>query len=339
MRTGWTRRRCANVKIAVGEHLAVARSRAAAVRAAELPPVRVVLRLVEDDAGGLATTIAWAALTSVFPITLALAAVGGAILSAAGVRADTVTQVGVALLIQDAGTQRAALDAIHGVRQQTGILAVVAFVGFLWTGSSLFGAMEAAFAIVFRTGRRPFVRQKLMSLAMMGLFTVLALVAVGTSAALPLLNQIPDVPISLTRGWLGVLLQVAIGGVAGFVLFFLIYLVVPSRRQSPSRVWPGALFSGIAFEALTQVFPAYIRFIGGMNQYGKSLAFLFILLAFFYLLGLITMVGAELIAVLEGPPPPQPEPAEPAEPAMGWPRRAALGALGTAIGLLAGRRR
>jgi uncharacterized BrkB/YihY/UPF0761 family membrane protein len=43
----------------------------------------------------------------------------------------------------------------------------------------------------------------------------------------------------------------------------------------------------------------YIQLNRGINQYGSSFAFLFVLLAFFYFLGLITMLGAEVNAVFE----------------------------------------
>ena len=88
-------------------------------------------------------------------------------------------------------------------------VAILALVGFLWTGSGLFGAMEEAFGVVFQTPTRPFLKQKLMAVAMMGLFAVLALLAVGTSALLPLLSDIPGIPISLTKGPTGYVVQVA----------------------------------------------------------------------------------------------------------------------------------
>ena len=198
--------------------------------------------------------------------------------------------------------QQSAQEALNAFQHQTGVFAIVALLGFLWTASGLFGAMEKAFARAFRTNERSFLRQKLMSLAMMGLFTVLALAGVGTSALLPLLDQIPGVPISLTTGWLGVALQVVIGTVSGFLLYFAIYYVVPNRRQRLRGVLPAALAAGVAFEALTLVFPLYIRFNQGINMYGRTFALFFVLLAFFYFLGMITMLGAEINAVIDQPP-------------------------------------
>lgn len=328
----------------VGEHAAVAGGRALVGRAAELFPVRVVRRFAEHNGGSQAVLIAWNGLTAIFPIALAVAAIGGLVLSVAGVSPDAIARQVVALFPNDLGAQDAALRGIDALRHQTLVFALLAMVGFLWTGSSLFGGMEEAFAVVFQTPVRPLVRQKLMGLAMMGLFAVLALLAVGTSALLPLLGAIPGVPISATRGWTGAVIQLVVGVFSGSLLFFVIYLVVPYRRQRARRVLPAALFAGVAFELLSQLFPTYIRFNRGINMYGRQFAFLFILLAFFYALGVITMLGADLIAELDPPrsdPPAQPAHAGRETPKrMGRVRRAAFGtaALALALTLALGRR-
>src|SRR5215472_8411924 len=197
----------------------------------------------------------------------------------------------------DLGTQQALIQGINSLQNQTGLFALLALVGFIWTGSGLFGAMESVFAVVFETPGRPFVRQKLMAILMMALFVVLAVLAVGTSALVPLLDEIPWMPISLTHGDTGFVLQVIVGFLAGFVLFFAIYMVVPNRRQRVSRVLPAALFGGVAFELLTQLWPFYIMLNqGGINRFGSQAALLFVLLAFFYFLGLITVLGADINA-------------------------------------------
>src|SRR5262249_12827763 len=96
--------------------------------------------------------------------------------------------------------------------------------------------------------------------------------------------------------------QVGVGVASGFLLYLVIYLVVPNRRMRPTAVLPAALFAGVAFELLTLLFPAYIALNQtGINRFGSQFAFLFVLLAFFYFLGLITVRGADVIAVLDPP--------------------------------------
>jgi len=321
---------------------ALARAQTLATRAAQLFPVRVVRKFIDHGGPNQAILIAWNALTAVLPIGLALAAILGLILNRAGFSGATVAERMGSFFPNDLGTQQAIIDGLNSLQQQAGLFALLALLGFLWTGSNLFGAMEAVFAGVFDTPSRPFLKQKLMAVVMMAIFAVLAFLAIGTSALLPLLDQIPGIPISLTKGDTGSLLQIAVGVVSGFVLFFVIYQVVPNRRQRPSRVLPAALLAAVAFELLTRLWPIYIDFNkAGLNRFGSQFALLFILLAFFYFLGVITVLGADIIAVIDPPRRAADEaPAEtPARPKpMGRIRRTALGAAALLIGVAAGRR-
>ena len=273
------------------------------------------------------------------------------VLSSTGVKADAVYQTVLAIVPDQQGRAQA-LAGLDAVKRQSGLFFLVALAGFIWSGSSLFGAMEQAFDLIFHCPPRPFLRQKLMGVLMMLLFTVLAGIAIGTSALLPLLKQLPVVPASWTQSATVYVLQPVVGVSAGVLLFSVLYYVVPNRRQRLAEVWPGALLAGIAFYLLTLLFPLYLSFNKGLNQYGKSFAFLFIVMNFFYFLGLITMLGVELDAVLHPVPGEQPAKGRRA-PAAGspaqrkaaaGPRRSAIktavfGALAAAIGIFAFSRR
>ncbi len=163
--------------------------------------------------------------------------------------------------------------------------------------------MDQAFACVYHTRPRPFFRQKVMSIAMIALFTVLAGVAVITSSLLPALKSLPHLPHWLTHGVAALALQILIGVVAGFLLYLAIYLIVPNRKRAFRTAWPGALLAGVLFEAITLLFPIYLSFNTGINAYGKTLGLFFVLLTFFFFVGLITMLGAELNSVLFPAPP------------------------------------
>ena len=319
------------------------KARALAERALKTLPGRVVRKFAADNGPNQAVLIAWNALFSIFPIVLAMAAVLGLLLSSTGVKADAIYQTVLAIVPDQQGRAQA-LAGLDAVKRQSGLFFLVALAGFIWSGSSLFGAMEQAFDLIFHCPPRPFIRQKLMGLLMMVLFTVLAGVAIGTSALLPLLKQLPVVPASWTQSATVYVLQPVVGVISGVLLFGVLYYVVPNRRQRLGEVWPGALLGGLAFYLLTLLFPLYLSFNKGLNQYGQSFAFLFIVMNFFYFLGLITMLGVELNAVLY--PVPAAQPAAKAGPA-GRPaasRRSAVktaifGALAAAIGIFAFSRR
>lgn len=270
-------------------------------RAALSFPVEVVRRFVEDRGPDWAILIAWNALFSLFPILLVISGILGLVLRAAGFEPQQLYQSLLGIL-PDEQARTQTVQALEEIKQRSGILLLVGFAGLLWSASSLFGTMESAFGAVYRIEGRPFLRHKLMSVLMMLLFTTLASVAVASAAITPYLRWIPGVPGLLAVPLVAAALQATLGALAGVALFAVIYYVVPNRRQRWGRILPGALLAGLAFEALSLLFPLYLRANAGLNQYGKSFGFLFVTMTFFYLVGLIAMLGAELNAVLEPSP-------------------------------------
>jgi membrane protein len=275
-------------------------------RATDSLPVRVVRRFIADRGPDWAILIAWNALFSLFPTLLAIAGILGLVLRATGFQTQSLYQSALGV-IPDEQARTQAIQALEGIKQGGGLLLLVGLAGMLWSASSLFGSMEAAFGAVYRTGSRSFLRQKLMSVLMMLLFAFLAGIAVGSAAILHFLPRMPTSAASvLANQGVSAALQAAVGAAAGVILFAVIYYVVPNRRQSWSRVLPGAVLAGVTFELLTLLFPLYLGVNRGLNQYGQSFGFLLVTMTFFYLLGLITMLGAELNASL-GPAPAAPE--------------------------------
>src|SRR5947209_8222744 len=83
--------------------------------------------------------------------------------------------------------------------------------------AALFGIMEQAFAVIYHTRPRDFRRQKLIAVGMVFLFTILVDVAVATSAILPALKHIPNLPDFLYSGVATFILQAIVGITAGII--------------------------------------------------------------------------------------------------------------------------
>jgi membrane protein len=261
-------------------------------------PGRTVRKFIEDEAPNWAALIAWNTLFAMFPIVIFAASILGYALRLFGQANDAVYKTIFTAIPGDPHQQDELLKAVSGVKSQSGILLLVGLVGLLWGGSALFGAMEQAFAVIYHTRPRDFVRQKLIAFGMVLLFTVLVGVAVATSAILPALKHIPDIPSFLYSGTAAFILQVIVGLVAGFLLFLSIYFIIPNRKQDFRKVVPGALVAGVLFEAITLLFPLYLEINKGINQYGKTFGLFFLLMTFFFFIGLITMIGVELNSVI-----------------------------------------
>ena len=260
-------------------------------------PGRVVMKFMEDQAPNWAALIAWNSLFAMFPIVLFVTAILGFVLKFFGQANAQVDSLIFSAIPTGSKDQQQLLNAVSGVKNASGLFFVIGLAGLLWGGSALFGTMEQAFAVIYHTKPRDFIRQKLVSFAMILLFTVLVGVAVATSALLPLLKHVPYMP-----AWIysdaAPILQIVLGIAAGFLLFFSIYYVIPNRKQELHKVLPGAIVGGILFELISLLFPLYLTVNKGINQYGATFGLLFVLMTFFLFLGLITMVGVEVNSVI-----------------------------------------
>jgi membrane protein len=310
-------------------------------------PGRVVQRFGKDQAPNAAVLVAWNLLLSFFPIVLALAAILGLVLGHVGI--STRSQFESTMLSQLPTQPQDTRNALDAIKQQTGIFFVVGLLGLMWSGSALFGAMEQAFDVIYRLPTRDFIHQKVMGFLMMLLFAGIAVLLILSSSALSLLQSLPLIPEGvLAAAPVLKFIQPFVGIAAGLILFGAMYFVVPNRRMHLREVWAGTIAAGVAFYLLSLLFPLYIAYLGrGMNQYGKSLSLLFILMTWAYFVGLIVMLGAELNAVLSertgGAPEAQPARRVPAASRSAEPRpgsrskltRGVYAVVGAAIGTLA----
>jgi membrane protein len=261
-------------------------------------PGRVIRKFLEDQAPNWAALIAWNALFAMFPFVIFAASLLGFALRLFGEANDAVYTTIFSVIPADKGQQEELIKAVSGVKNQSGILFIIGLAGLLWGGSALFGVMEQAFAANSHTKPRDFVRQKLVGFGMVVLFTVLVGIAIATSAILPALKHIPNIPEFLYSGAAAFILQVLVGITAGFLLFGSIYYVIPNRKQEFRKILPGAMVAGVLFEVITLVFPLYLSLNRGINQYGATFGLLFVLMTFFFFLGLITMIGVEVNSVI-----------------------------------------
>src|SRR5690606_6596814 len=76
--------------------------------------------------------------------------------------------------------------------------------------------------------------------------------------------------------------------------------VVPNADLKLWHVWRGAVLAGLLFVVLNQMFPLYLRLVGGGFAAYQALGVFLLLMTWFYFLGMILCSGALLNAVLTG---------------------------------------
>ncbi|MBI3969539.1 MAG: YihY/virulence factor BrkB family protein [Chloroflexi bacterium] len=258
---------------------------------------RFVTKYLGDEASMYAQVIAYNALFSMFPILLAVVTISGLVLRGSGASDQMLGSLAAAL---PADASRDVIDALQSTERNAGLLAIVSFVGLLWSGSSLFGAIETGFDHAYGLPSRSFVMSKLMGSVMIFVFAILALLTVTASGAATFLVGFSEdaLPFTIPGGKLiTTALGYAISIASAFVMFLAVLWVVPNRRFRLSQVWRGALLAAFLFVLVSQIFPIYARYLGGFNRYGATFGLFFLLMTWFFFLGQILMVAVEVNAL------------------------------------------
>lgn len=257
----------------------------------------LIEKLGKDNIGMLAAFISWSLLTSMVPIIVGLIAISGLVLGLFLHDPSTQHQVvsHLASATQNAFSTKEINAIVKGSQQHAGLLGLIGFVGVLWGGSSVGGSISTVFQAVFEVEGRSFIKEKLIDVGMIFVFTALMLVIIAGSSAAAILTGLFSV---LSTPWVAQAIGIAIDVAAAFILFGVIYLVFPNikPRFRLGNVWKGALASAILFTILSQVWGIYAQ-LEHFGKYGKLLSTILILTAWIYFFSMILVFGSEIVAV------------------------------------------
>lgn len=264
-----------------------------------------VQKFGNDWAMNLVSMVTYSLITTIFPLLLGILTIAALILnflplSSIDSLAANINSALPANLTQGANGI-SVKQLLTGLASASGVLAIVSLVGLLFTGSNLFTSMENAFSVIYKVKDRGFIGQRLMG---MGMVLVLALLLPISLAASSLVTAGSEAFKTVLPGPLGVLLTI-VGPLTSvgvlFVLFLIIFRVVPNRDVGWRGSWRGALVAAVIFAVLNILFPLYFRiFLSGNNKFGGFAASALVLLAWLWFFVLATIIGAEVNSIALG---------------------------------------
>jgi membrane protein len=249
----------------------------------------VVRRYDAHHAGDWATIIAWNAFFSFVPIVIAVVALFSFLVN----RHDFAAQV-TSIVDRIASSRQERVEllrTINGVAQHRNLLAGIAAVGLLWSGSALFSAMDNGLSALYGVAARRFIIKRLRGMFLVIIFAALLVPLLLSSALLSAGTRFSLLPTGVPAPALFAL-QFLSGTILATVIFLVIYRLLPNSGHRVRRVMPGALSAGLLLEALTGLFPIYERSTNGTAAYGALIGLIVLLLTFFFVLGQITVIGA-----------------------------------------------
>jgi membrane protein len=250
-------------------------------------------KLNDDWVFNLSGMLAYNFLMSLFPMLLILLAGLGLILG------DHYSEVSAHIeqaFVQIVPGGAEIFQAVSNqLSRNAGLLFLIGLVGSVLGGANLFLVIENCFGIIFRVRVRDMIPRQLMAFGMLALYLLLA-------PLIALAFTLPSIALRLVNPYLAGSSQEAFTTVLGnivavlsaFVLFGAIYLVVPNRRIRLSQVFPGTLLATLLLVPYISLFPLYASHFLRPDNYGSVAGFAVVILIFFYYLGFILLLGAEV---------------------------------------------
>lgn len=267
---------------------------------------RATVNFVEDRCTVLAAAISYFALFSLFPLVLLAAAVFGIVLRDPGVR-DRVLNAVVDAIPVEAPSVANSLRALADLGPT---LSVVATIGTLWTASALASAIRNALDIVFEVRRpRALLQAKVLDYLVLLGVGLLFLASLALTTAWRVVESQADVRWGLLDGnlrWVWDTGAILIPAVMTFLMFLLLYRVLPHQRTRLLHIWPGALLAAVGFEVAKALFATYVANFSNYDVVYGSLGGVIALLFWVYVSANILLFGAEVSAevshVMRGEP-------------------------------------
>lgn len=256
-----------------------------------------VKKLLDDQSPNLAALLAWGMLSAMLPLVLGVLSVAGLILRDPE-RLDQIYNTLLALV--PSGAAQPMTDALQSIRQASAAPAgIVALLLLLFNGSSFFANMASVFDQAYHVQSRNVLLQRLIAILMLCVTSVLLVASTLAQGVASFVASVPTLGLPIGPS-LALFVGYSLAILSAFLLFLLLYKVLPNAQQGWRDVLPGAGASTVLFLVITQIFPVYLKLFPPNHAYAIFGVFL-VLTFWLYLVGFIFVVGAELNAFLQSP--------------------------------------
>lgn len=259
----------------------------------------------EDKASRLAAAIAYATIMSLAPLIIVIVAVAGALIGTqnGGHGHRIVEDALLGPIRQYAGPSAAAtvqqlVAASFNKPRQGAIAQIVGWAMFVLGAMGLFGAIQDALNAVWhieasKSGWRQLLHDRLAAFAMIGVVSILLMLALGLSTFLNYLgaHQPQGIPIVGSGTALTIANAVFLIAIMS-VIFALVFKMLPDVAISWRNAWIGGIVTGVLFAIGEELLSVYFSIAGIASGYGAA-GSLLAALVWIYCSAMIFLLGAE----------------------------------------------
>lgn len=184
-----------------------------------------------------------------------------------------------------------ALSALDELSHNSTITAIIGTVGILWTAGGLFSTIRDVLNRIYKTKSDTFyLWAKLRDIGMVVLITIVFMLSFSSTFIVTIMRQIfGDALMSYTTSFI----TQGVGYIFTFIMFFLIFKLVPQGFVSNRIALISSITSAILYEVLKYLFIVYmVSFANYQKVYGAYAAVVAIIFWVYYS-SLTFVIGAE----------------------------------------------
>ncbi len=248
-----------------------------------------------DNCALMAAAISFYAILSVIPLFLLFASVSGFILHRSDQAFQAVTDV---LLKAFPDSTAAVFGLLSGLIRRKAVFGLIGLLGLTWAASRIFSAVENAMNVVWKVKKgRAYWHSKFLSLLLVPISVLIMLSSLAFTALYTLAKdtRVPLIGLKLSSaGFESKLFAVILPLALGFVLFFLVYKIIPGRKVNTRAALIGALCASGLWEIAKLLFDIYIKNYAHLHQIYGSFGTLVVMFFWVYYSSFIVLIGAEI---------------------------------------------
>ncbi|MFD2656440.1 YihY/virulence factor BrkB family protein [Gracilibacillus thailandensis] len=258
---------------------------------------QLIERITRDDVPGLAAQLSYFFLLSLFPFMIFLITLVGYLpfdeINVMNFVATYAPEEIVTMLNDNLG---------QIMNNRNGGLLSIGIIGTLWSASNGINALVRSFNKAYNIEEeRSFIVMRGISI----ILTIAMLLVIVVAFLLPIFGKMIGVYLfsffGLSEGFLDMwnTLRWIISSIIFFIVLTMLYRMAPSKRVYFKHVYIGAIFATICWQLTSLAFSYYVTSMGNYSATYGSLGGVIILMIWFYLSGMIIIVGGEINAQIE----------------------------------------
>lgn len=248
-----------------------------------------------DNCALMAAAISFYAILSVIPLFLLFISVSGFILHNSDEAFRAVTDV---LLKTFPDSTAAVFGVLSDLIRRKTVFGLIGLLGLTWAASRIFSSVESAMNVVWKVKKgRAYWHSKFLSLLLVPISVLIMLSSLAFTAFYTVAKdyRIPLIGLKVSgAGFESKLFAVVLPLVLGFVLFFLVYKIIPGRKIDTRAALIGALFASGFWEVAKLLFDVYIKNYAHFHRIYGSFGTLVVMFFWIYYSSYIVLIGAEI---------------------------------------------